>query len=329
MRRRQRSEDKRRARRRSYQRARNAALTGLSRQRRAERRASRGIVPIVAPQHFSFIDNTEGIVEFIESIRAGAAKQRNLLVDLRSVRILTADAIVVLLSEIAKITNVTIFGNAPADPVLANMFTQSGFYGYVQAPRVPRQKGQGRITRKKSKVVDSKIAKDLIQFATSTLYGSPRKLRGVYRVLIECMNNTIDHAARAADRPENWWATVYCENPLRRADFAFVDSGLGIFESVKVGRLLSIAKLFGMRDNADVLQAILKGEVASRTGEPYRGKGLPSVYGVMKRGGLSKLIVIANDVYANISKWEFRRLTTPFGGTFWYWEVQGDSENKT
>ena len=37
---------------------------------------------------------------------------------------------------------------------------------------------------------------------------------------------------------------------------------------------------------------------------------------------IENLMVITNDVWANVSRGEFRRLEKEFSGTLWYWEVK-------
>jgi len=70
-----------------------------------------------------------------------------------------------------------------------------------------------------------------------------------------------------------------------------------------------------------LLKDMLSGEVESRTGLPYRGKGLPSMNQDLIRGGIRNLIIISNDVKAEVEKQNFEVLPRPFRGTLIYWEV--------
>jgi len=324
---RQRSEEKRGKRRKEYNKRRRQELAGLSRQRRLARKARRRYTTVLAPRSFSFIDNTEEMVSFLGKFR-DAQRKKNVFIDLSGVATLSADAIPVLLSEIAKFQTTPIRGNAPEDPKLAAVLGESGFYDYVHASQPPPKRGRGRIRRRESHVVDGSIAKELIAFATSTLYGAPRRWHGVYRTLLECMSNTIDHASPVGTQRETWWVMTFCEAGQSKADFTFVDTGVGIFQSVKMDLLKRALRAFGVTDNTSILREILHGEMQSRTGVPYRGKGLPGVYKVLERGVLSRLVIVANDVYADVSKDDFRILDKPFKGTFLYWEVAEDLNGK-
>ncbi|MDP8989530.1 MAG: hypothetical protein M3N41_05535, partial [Acidobacteriota bacterium] len=95
----------------------------------------------------------------------------------------------------------------------------------------------------------------------------------------------------------------------------------GIFKSVRFDKLRSFYKMVGFKSNADLLLDILHGKVESSTGYDYRGKGLPAIYQQFVRGGLQALVFVANDVYANIGRNEYRTLPEPFNGTVIYWEV--------
>lgn len=228
------------------------------------------------------------------------------------------------LSEIAKFPTSPIRGNVPDDPKLASVFAHSGFYDHVRTKEAPPRKGAGAIRRRQSQIVDGKIARDLITFATERLYGSRRKLGPVYRTLLECMSNTIDHASGTSKSREMWWTAIFCNAGGRKASFAFVDTGVGIFESARMSPIKRIMLALGITDNRDILKDILEGRVESRTRIPFRGKGLPSIHRALRRGLLSGLVIVTNDVYADFELDDFRILRNPFKGTFLYWEVQKD-----
>jgi hypothetical protein len=96
---------------------------------------------------------------------------------------------------------------------------------------------------------------------------------------------------------------------------------VGIFRSVKIGTIRKLYKMVGLRNDADILREILEGTVESSTGQPYRGKGLPAIYGQSNRGSVKSLVIIANDVYGNVAKGEYRLIRNSFHGTLLYWET--------
>jgi hypothetical protein len=138
----------------------------------------------------------------------------------------------------------------------------------------------------------------------------------------------VNHAAKEHIDMEMWWATVYCDVEKRIAQFTFVDNGIGIFQSGLIGPLRRAARAFGILNNASLLKRILRGEVESSTGLRYRGKGFPSMYDKLKKGLIRNLIIISNDVYANVAQDDYRTLDKSFRGTFLSWEHQYDEPTK-
>lgn len=84
----------------------------------------------------------------------------------------------------------------------------------------------------------------------------------------------------------------------------------------------------GLKDNADIMREVLNGKIGSRTGLAYRGNGLPEIYKRFQREQFSNLIIIANDVFADVEKDEYKLLPKPFKGTFFHWEISYDKHNQ-
>jgi hypothetical protein len=267
-----------------------------------------------APQNFSFINNTEEVIEFFNSLRNLFRKKKNVMIDSSDCTNLTPDTMTLLVSRLKDSTFTKgrrYRGNEPKDPKLAFIFSHSGFYDHI--PRVQRKDKEqnfGTIKRKQSKVVEGTVAKELIQSATTALFGKRKKLGGVYRTLVDCMHNTIDHAhgldvAEKQTIPyedkEIWWATVYTDAAEKKSQFMFLDNGVGIFKSKNMGILRSIKRSLSSKTDAEILPEILQGKHTSRTGLPYRGKGLPGIYRALKAGRIRNLKIISNGVFADVA----------------------------
>jgi hypothetical protein len=284
-----------------------------------------------APSRFSLIVHPEETIEFLGTIRQLSHEGKDIVIDVSEVTELTHDAISALISLMKDEHLRVLGGNSPKDPKLAELWTRSGFYSYVKSSNPPRDAAYGDIRHRISKRVEGVTAKDLIKFATQSLYGVPRLDKTTYRTLLECMNNTRSHAAGALDgNPRPWWATVYCEPGTGVASFTFIDNGVGIFGSVSqnMQRTKKWALALGITSNAQILRDILYGRVPSSTGLPYRGKGLPMFYKDSQRGHLKNFTIIANDAYANVSKDEYKKLPKSYRGTCIYWEIAGELERK-
>ena len=112
------------------------------------------------------------------------------------------------------------------------------------------------------------------------------------------------------------------ETPRGKGCYTFLDTGVGIFRSVRLGTIRNVYKTLGFEDDSGILKDILEGKIESRTGKHYRGKGLPAIYEKSQSGSIRSLVIIANDVYANVEKGEYRMIRNSFQGTLLYWEVQ-------
>jgi hypothetical protein len=281
-----------------------------------------------APSDFSMVQNPDATITYLNSVRFYSSKY-NLILDLSAVQLLTADAVAALVATLAPLNRegVLIRGHSPTVPAAQNILVGSGFYQHYRSvqpvPHVPH----GLIAQEKSKKVQPDIARDLIHFGMRALTGTDRKCSASYRVLIESMSNTHNHALSAkakrerSQELETWWATVYADRARNRVCFTFVDAGVGIFESVRLGKVRSLYRFVGLQRDNRILRDLLHGKVESSTGLPYRGKGLPAINGLSEARRIESLIILANDVYANVSKDEYRMLPVVFRGTLLYWEI--------
>jgi hypothetical protein len=295
----------------------HAAEVGRQTEHSIRKKHRRPFSEIRAPAVFSIVNNPEGLIEII-------SKTHNITLDLSGVKSLTTDAVAAFLATIQKdeIRSTTrIVGNQPLAPEARDRLIDSGFFSHVTSVQPVAAASKGRMIERKSKKVEPATARDLIHLANDALYGDPRRCPPAYRVLIESMNNTHNHASGRHEYQETWWATVYADVERERACYTFLDTGVGIFRSVKVSKLRRLFKMAGIQSDATILRDVLEGKVESSTGQPFRGKGLPAINDLSKRGRIKSLVIVANDVYGNVEKGEFRPIRTSFSGTLLYWEV--------
>jgi hypothetical protein len=277
------------------------------------------------PNHFSIINNTEETIHFLRDFTF-VAKRNNLTLDLSTVTNISIDAITALVAVIEGL-GVTrlVRGTIPTDDRIRGILIESGFFEHVKSRRLLPAPKQGRIGREESKKVEPRLARDLIHIGTEAVRGLPQRCPAAYRVLIECMSNTHNHAAGKQDKlggKETWYSTVYGDPTRARVCYTFLDTGVGIFRSVQIGAVKRAYRYLNIRNNCDILRDILEGKIESSTCLPYRGKGLPSIFERFRFGKISSLIIIANDVFGNVGTNDFRILTTQFPGTLLYWETQ-------
>src|ERR1700722_1046616 len=251
------------------------------------------------------------------------ANRYNLTLDLSGVTYLTTDAIAALVATLVPFTRIPVFvrGSLPKDAAAQTMLVGSGFFDHFRSVQPIPPKLSGQIQQERSRKVQPDVARDLIHCDIKSISGKAMKCTPAYRVLIECMLNTHNHAAKEGARRETWWATVYADHGRKRVCFTFVDAGLGIFRSIRLRRLQMIYRRLGFRTDAAILRDMLLGKVESSTGISYRGKGLPSIYKLSQGGMIKSLVIIANDVYADVSAGVYKTLSVAFRGTLLYWEI--------
>ena len=286
----------------------------------------RRTLSIRAPANFSLVDNPQEMSSLLQQIRTAAAERQYIKMDLSGIGALTPDGIAVFTSQIARQRNLVISGNVPKDPQLKDIFIRSGFYKYVTTEgQLPTRPDQGLIQTQGSELVEPTTANRLVEFAAKKLGMDSGRYKAAYRALIECMSNTHQHAADQAvasrPRPERWWATVFCPEADDRACFTFIDWGVGIVKSLQLKPEWRLLRPFLGSSHDKTLKGVLEGTVNSRTGQTFRGKGLPGINAAAAKERISNVVIISNRAYANVSTREFRTILTPFTGTFVYWEV--------
>lgn len=286
----------------------------------------RKTVTLVLPNSFSIIDNPEETIAFLEEYERQGARN-NIRLDLDGVSHLTIDAVTALGAHVQRLQNYNTYtsGTLPKDLTCLTILVQSGFFEHVRHRQPLPVADRGKMAHQQSKRVEVKLAQQLIHRVTQALFGKSKPCQPAYRAMIECMSNTYDHAARSRLESEKWWATAFADTRRKFACFTFLDTGVGIFKSVKLGTIKSAyrlaGKLLGINDDSDILRDILQGKVESSTGLRYRGKGLPSMHDALVAGRLQSLVVVSNSVYANVKLGDFRTLNHQFRGTLLYWEV--------
>lgn len=304
------------------QKTRRKGYIGLKKEQKQQRKAQETFINKKAPAIFSFIENTEAVLTYMEDLKAHFKRKQNVMIDLHDIKNLTNDAIVLMISltQNRALTNgVAVRGNYPKDEKLRKIFIESGVFGNAGNPDAPKN----YILTRQNKKADGKIADELIKRATKVVFNQEARCPGIYKALLESMANTCYHAKPKEIGHETWWLTVYHDTVNNHVSFAFIDTGVGIFKSTKMNDFgAKFASLFGVKDNREILKEIISGRKRSSTKIPYRGKGLPTIFKGLERNYYSNLKIISNDVKADLAKGEFTTLNKEFRGTFLYWELK-------
>ncbi len=278
-----------------------------------------------APDSFSVLNNPDEFCKFIQDLKHELEEHGKIGVNLEKVSEQTPEALTLFISNLAapreRLTSSV--GSIPKDLLQRQTFLASGICAYLKLNRQVHQQAEaGNILRRKNYRVEPETAAVLKKFAMESLHGADRQHLDLYRILIELMANTHNHAKGSRQQAELWWASA-SRISQNRIGFTFVDNGIGIFASVgeTMNTLRKVARSFGIQDNRDFLKHLLNGELQSSTGMKNRGKGIPRIYELVQKGKVENLTIVTNDVFAKVGADDYRRLSTPFDGTLWYWEV--------
>jgi hypothetical protein len=165
------------------------------------------------------------------------------------------------------------------------------------------------------------LAKELVEFGAEKLFGVSRPNGASFSVLTEAMLNTLNHASKIPGTKEPWWASVYYDAERQRACFTFIDQGVGIFESYSIIQALRMRIDLRTTSRAGILKSLFQGQVASSSGEPGRGNGIPRIYDHVKAQRIRNLTVVTNNVKGEGETDRYEMLDASYQGTLLYWEM--------
>lgn len=293
---------------------------------------------IVAPTDLSLIRNTEEVIDFIMQLKDFFNKKRKVFLNLKKIKNIDYDSIVVLLATLIrfKSNKIAFDGSLPRDRNIRKILNDSGFINIIRSNEDIKDEEAYEIFLKRkihthaSKIVDSQLSSKIIGVASETVWGTEKRCQGVQRAMIELMLNTNNHATIGVEGDKHWWLSVNHDYENRKVSFSFVDFGVGIFTSLNKkpdghkfhGILNSLKNRFKTENNFDLLKLILEGELhRTSTNKHFRGKGLPGIFEARTRNHFNNLVIISNDAYADVDNNIYKQLNTNFGGTFVHWEL--------
>ncbi len=300
--------------------------------RHLQREAAFHARTVISPEVFSFINNTQEVLIFLNKLQDCFKRKSDVKIDLRHCTTLGVDTLTVLLSclynERFRPRHCQVYFQAPHDHTARQVWEQCNIKQYlVEYTSNPQIKpSKGNIVHVQNKEVEAQQTAELIRNAMQDLYDTPPyKCLAIQTIFIELMGNTHEHATIKTTVHETWWASVYYDEHKKKAQFIFVDNGIGIFETALLKTIKSLYNdLPSLFDNdAEIFRDVLTRKYrtsVSRTRQSNRGNGLPEIYERFKEGFVSNLIIISNHVVAKMQENIFTTQKIPFQGTFFYWE---------
>ena len=283
-------------------------------------------IQIEVPENYSLINNYEGLLKHFELIADNLKNRCRILLDFRKIKNLTPDSIAFLVSKVRDQyfnRGNNIGGNNPENEDFQLMFKQSGFYSHVISTHINLEDDKNllihKVTRKK---VHPKIAKSACLVGVRHTFGNDIKFPPIYEILIECMANTRNHASSAKNKKYDWWLFVYKNDESKVTSYTFIDLGVGVFKSLSVETYIEKAlEKTGIKSNMALIPKLLIGEISSRTSQGERGKGFPLIHENSKHNNIKKVILMTNDIYADIKRNKYTKSSFDLSGTILYLEL--------
>lgn len=281
-----------------------------------------------APSRMNFIDNTDEVLEYFNDAKSLFEKKEKVEFDIKEIQELTPDTITLMIAKLKddSFTNKGQFkGEAPKDPTLRKLFMESGFYNFVATSKQNKEKTKNLLHKEADYKVRPNIAKQACIFGMKHSLGISSPFEPLYEILVECMQNTNNHASANEEEKIKWWMFVYNCEETQTAKYSFLDLGVGIFESIIVKNYINkAAKKLGVLPNTHFVEDLLNGKIQSRIEKDneIRGKGIPQIVAHSAFDEFKEFKIITNDVKIDLKKRTHEKLRNKFSGTFYYWELK-------
>lgn len=286
----------------------------------------------VAPKNFSFINNTNEVLQYFLDAQSIFYSKKNVEFDIKDVDSMTPDTIALLVASIksSQFTKQgTYRGNNPEKPELDRLLTESGFGEHVSSTGFKKAKSGNLLHKEVNKKVVPKIAKEASITGLAHVHGDIKPFPPLYEILVEAMSNTHNHANLGLQGECKWWLYVYNDPHKKTSSYSFVDLGVGIFGSAVVQIYARILNLITF-SNDRLVDDLLEGKIHSRIekDKELRGKGIPQIVKHAKHPHFKVFYIITNNVKIDLKTGGRETLHNNFKGTFLYWELINENGNQ-
>ena len=260
-------------------------------------RIQKDIYTVIAPENFSFINNTDGTARFFMDIVEQMEKKKYkqmFFIDSSKVNTVTTDALIYILAILYNIKlNVVLKysfkGNLPTNRDAQRVYLESGFMNYVRSKRAAMPKTDNKVQILSGHRTEPEIVGKICDFVIERYQENYTFTLDLYKTLIELMSNTVHHAYNEKSKMSpNWY--IYAVDLGKSIQFTFIDTGEGIPNTVK---RKMIEKVPYMIEDSKLIFSAFLGESRTETGLYNRGHGLPALYEKILDGGLRNFFVFS------------------------------------
>ena len=298
-----------------------------------------------APTRLNIFDATEEALKFFAEVSSAILKcgvHSFLYFDLSQVESITPDAIMYLIAIIKntkriRTLGITCQGNMPINKDARALFQEVGFYKFVSSScryNVAENKKYMKIQN--GILADSVLAGNFCDFTNTNNGETFIYTKSLYTMIVELMTNTHQHAYQDNSENKIKWAMyynwyIYAQNVEGEIQFIFLDTGIGIPNTVSKRRREKLKDSFGRVKESVYLQSALTGDYArTETGLPHRGKGLPGIYEDCKKGAIQNLKIISGQAKCVVGpdgSVISEDMASSFRGTLFTWKLTNKGGN--
>ncbi len=292
------------------------------------RKRSDGSYILPAPPIFSVIDNAKEMVHFYRKIHVISEKKRvPLFFDMSQMIDLSEEALVYIIATLdwmkKKNVSYNISGNLPKNKRCSGLLQDSGFLDYFHT-RIPHSNNRDYVVRlERGKDADPKFAKKIREFTSEHIDVPNKTLSDLYEIIVECMNNTAEHAFDEGAINPMWYLMAVFNKEKDEIKYTFLDAGAGIPATVRAKNIIERVFQKAKISDSDLVESALEGEFRSRTGSDNRGNGLPEIKKAWKEKKISDLIVISRNAFVFAGR-KSSNLERSFIGTTLIWKIKGN-----
>lgn len=291
---------------------------------------------LIAPIDFSFINNTEESLKFFYDMLHLVKKEISyIVIDMRETKNITAEVLlyIVSLNNIFKKSgkNIKIRIKAPKSKEMNYLLLACGLTDYFKANVKEKinEKNIFRICDKSTNEDDGITCANVVDFCKQFFKEDEQKdikFLALYEAIAELMTNTDQHAYPESALLSNWY--LFANKVETGIAFFFFDNGKGILKTARK-KLIEVLKdkTYGLAPY-DLLLSTLNGQFRSRTGLPYRNKGLPQINDFLTRESVSNSIILTNNIFADLKLKTSLKLKYAFDGSFFIWIVSDKTYDK-
>lgn len=289
-------------------------------QRRYKELISKSIIKKL-PSTFSIRDNSIQTITFINELKALKTVRRRIFLNMNAVQRITNGSIALLVSVIKELSlkGYRISGNKPRDKEANKILEQSGFFLHMSGDiEYENFFTPNTILEQGEKTISPQLTAGIVRGAMKTIFGTKQRNKKLQGLFIELMANSINHGFPNVDK-KKWIISTSHNEEDKSVNITFIDNGVGILKTLELKILKRLLTVFTSKH--DLLLSAFNGEIGSRTGLSYRGKGLPYIFDSVNKNYISNLFILTNNVILDFKNKKFYDIGIEFSGTFYYFEL--------